>query len=219
MSKRSDKSIRDLAPLEKGGPVARRGFSFQDHVAVSFCLEMLATDDIVEIGCETEDDITVIRRVGDVETVEFIQVKKVDFDQLWTVAKLCEKEGKSKEKQKRKSILEKSLEHDRCMEPCTFRVVTSRDAGDDLKILKLPLTAVKRKIDSKEMVDLIEAIEKRSDGATSDNHNGVKFWIERTVWDVRHTIESEKNANLLKLEHILLKLGITLAIDQREELY
>jgi hypothetical protein len=34
-------SIFELAPLEEGGPIARGGFDYQDHVAAAFCLEML----------------------------------------------------------------------------------------------------------------------------------------------------------------------------------
>ena len=55
-------SIHDLPPLETGGIVARKGFSFQDHVAVGFILEMYENENLEQVWCETQDDITLIWR-------------------------------------------------------------------------------------------------------------------------------------------------------------
>jgi len=54
-------SIRNIQPLEFGGVIARQGFAFQDHVPVSFCLEMLNGSPLEEVWCETLDDITLIK--------------------------------------------------------------------------------------------------------------------------------------------------------------
>jgi hypothetical protein len=68
-------SVYDLAPLEAGGSIARQGFAFQDHVAVGFCLDLLMNPSLLEVWCETQDDITLLwRSVTDV-IVEFTQVK------------------------------------------------------------------------------------------------------------------------------------------------
>ncbi|MBK8616882.1 MAG: hypothetical protein IPN96_07170 [Anaerolineales bacterium] len=40
-------SIHNIKPLENGGTISRGGFIYQDHVAVSFLLEM-ATNDLLE---------------------------------------------------------------------------------------------------------------------------------------------------------------------------
>ena len=67
-------SIHDAEPLEIGGVVARKGFTFQDHVAVGFLLDLLKYDDLREVWCESQDDVTLIWS-GSVEYVEFVQVK------------------------------------------------------------------------------------------------------------------------------------------------
>jgi Cap4-like dsDNA endonuclease family protein len=132
MSRGASPPIRTLAPLEKGGVIARKGFNFQDHVAVAFCLEMLTNPALIEVWCETQDDMTLISQKSGHEAVEFVQVKSHEFDQLWTIAKLCEK------KINERSILEKSLAQDRCQEECYFRIVTVRDVRSELKILTYP---------------------------------------------------------------------------------
>ena len=58
------RSIHKLEPLEVGGTAARQGFLFQDHVAAGFCLEMLLSDALVGVWCETLDDVTLIREEG-----------------------------------------------------------------------------------------------------------------------------------------------------------
>jgi hypothetical protein len=89
-------SIHDLPPLEIGGTVARRGFAVQDHVAASHCLDMLADPTLSQVWCETQDDVTLLWVNASGEEVEFVQVKSNEFDQLWSIAKLLEKE-KAKE--------------------------------------------------------------------------------------------------------------------------
>ncbi|WP_439370882.1 dsDNA nuclease domain-containing protein [Bradyrhizobium sp. DASA03120] len=54
-------SIFDLVPLEHGGPIARAGFLYQDHVAAKYCIEMLLDPALEQVWCETLDDITLIR--------------------------------------------------------------------------------------------------------------------------------------------------------------
>ena len=34
-------SVDDAKPIEEGGPVARKGFNYQDEIAVSFLLDMM----------------------------------------------------------------------------------------------------------------------------------------------------------------------------------
>jgi len=46
--------------LERGGVEARKGFELQDHVAVGFLIDLLTTPGLLEVWCETHDDITLI---------------------------------------------------------------------------------------------------------------------------------------------------------------
>ena len=81
-------SIHDLPPLEIGGVKARQGFQIQDHVAVGFCIQMLLKPNLLQVWCETQDDITLISENDGVEQVEFVQVKSNELNQLWSISEL-----------------------------------------------------------------------------------------------------------------------------------
>ena len=87
--KNSLSSIHELPPIETGGIEARKGFSFQDHVAVCFLLEMFENEDLEQVWFETQDDITLIWNANGIERVEFVQAKSNNLNQLWSVAELC----------------------------------------------------------------------------------------------------------------------------------
>src|SRR5262245_36738935 len=89
-------SIHDLPPLERGGVLARHGFDVQDHVAVGFVLALLEMPDLLQVWCETHDDITLIWQGLSSEEIEFVQVKSNELDQLWSIAKLCDRGKKDK---------------------------------------------------------------------------------------------------------------------------
>jgi Cap4, dsDNA endonuclease domain len=115
-------SIHALTPLEQGGPTARAGFLYQDHVAARFCIEMLRNPNLAAVWCETLDDITLLwTPSGGGVTVEFVQVKSIDLGQMWSIALICEG-GK-------KSLVAHSLAQHRCHEPCCFRVVRPPNRG------------------------------------------------------------------------------------------
>jgi hypothetical protein len=122
-------SIHDLQPLEEGGSIARQGFLYQDHVAASFCIEMLSDKRLTEVWCETEDDVTLIWQIDGTALVEFVQVKATELDQLWTVALLCNGDEKS--------IVARSIAHDRCAERCCFRIVTRQNVSLEVRPLLL----------------------------------------------------------------------------------
>ena len=68
-------SIHSLPPLERGGVEARIGFAFQDHVAASYLIDLLEEPTLLEVWCETHDDITLIWQGKASQEVEFVQVK------------------------------------------------------------------------------------------------------------------------------------------------
>jgi hypothetical protein len=210
-------SIYNLSPIELGGFEARKGFAFQDHVAAGFCLDMLENGTLMEVWCETLDDITLIFHLTDGVCVEFVQVKGTELDQLWTVAKVCERE--KKENGVSKCILEKSLAQDRCRERCRFRMVTARPIKNELKVLGLPYDAPDR-INGKIAFDALhELLNPKVGEFRSANGHDFTFWTANLYWDQRHDETSVHNANLLKLNSILNTKGLNLAPDQNNELY
>jgi len=210
---------RDLAPLEEGGPIARKGFAYQDHVAAGKCLDMLLTDGPSEVWCEAEDDIVLVWVIQSVEWFEFVQVKSNELDQLWSLAKLCEKEAAKDGKGPGSCIIEKSLAHDRGVGNCRFRIVTCREPHSDIAALKLALNHSTRTEKDGDFDKLVAAVEGRLGVCKSDNGNGVGFWVRMTVWEHKASISDIECENLVKLDGILHRESIFLAPDQKKELY
>lgn len=216
------RSYRDLDPLEQGGPFARRGYLFQDHVAASKCIDMLLGVGASEVWCEAEDDVVLVWHLDGVEVFEFVQVKSDDLKQAWSLAKLCErvasKDASKDGKGPGRCIVEKSLGHDRGPEPCCFRIVTCWNPNDDLAVLTLERDAARsERLD--EVGKVASVLREKLGSCLSPNGNGVEFWSFLTVWETHAHSDALRNASLLKLERVLEQTNLFLAPDQRVELY
>lgn len=230
-------SIHSLEPLEQGGVIARQGFAYQDHVAVAFLLQMLGDQTsghvLAAVWCEAEDDITLIWQRSNGETVEFVQVKRTELDQLWTAAKICHREspsggvsvqsgtalnGEEAARAAPRSLFEKSLAHDRCTEPCSFRVVTAWELAQALRVLRLNLEHPHREQGHEEIEAVVLEFAERS-AFRSPNDNNASYWVRRLVWDVRGTERAVEDRNLAALDEYVYRAGAYLAPDQRRALY
>jgi hypothetical protein len=205
-------SIHALTPLEQGGSVARTGFLYQDHVAARFCLEMLTGAKIQEVWCETEDDITLLWDTADGALVEFVQVKGNELTQLWSTALICS--GGATE-----SIAAKSLQHDRCSEPCVFRIVTRTQLNPELAVLKLDRAHQDRALSNPKMAPIHQAVCKALDEKVSECGRSGSHWVADMLWDVTESETALKNANLQALAAYLEAEGETVFVDQCAELY
>jgi Cap4 dsDNA endonuclease len=212
-------SIHCLPPTERGGVEARHGFEVQDHVAAGLLIDLLDSMPLLEVWCETHDDITLIWQGQEGQEVEFVQVKSHELDQLWSVAKLCERERANKEALLGTSIFERSLANDRCCEPCRFRLVTCRPPSSSLGFLSLPLSAPDRMSKKDRLAELADDIDRRVGGFRSPKGNGALFWLANLIWEVRQSVESLFNDNNLRLLRLLAQKGVTLFPDQLSELY
>lgn len=245
-------SIHVLRPREQGGPTARRGFTYQDHVAVAFYLEMLADDRLAFVWCEAQDDITLIWHQGGGDSVEFVQVKNEQLEQLWTAALVCRRErhgdnGNSEDSRAEEakgvepsadagasttaavhelapeSLLEKSLAHERCAEPCTFRVVTSTPLHPDLVVLTYHLHHDHRVDGHSAIEDVVTNVatsaERGGRRFLSSKGNDARSWVRRVVWDVRESQTAVVNSNYRSLDKFVENEGGFLMIDQRDDLY
>lgn len=203
-------SIHNLKPLETGGTVSRSGFIYQDHVAVSFLLTMVINELLEEVWCETQDDITLIWSGEQGQEVELVQVKNLSLRSFWSVTKLCQREKTNANKDGYgSSLLEKSFAHDRCVEPCRFRIVTSLPVNSSLHVLTLPLESPIREAENGEYEKLTAEVRRRFDKLISPNGHDVVYWLRNTRWQ----IESEKEiiiSNKAQLMKIISNKGIHL---------
>ena len=68
-------SVFDATPEVLGGIPARQGFAYQDDVAAGFYIQMLLRNDLIEVACETYDDIRLVWQRDAGKIIEFVQVK------------------------------------------------------------------------------------------------------------------------------------------------
>jgi hypothetical protein len=212
--------VDDTAPQEEGGPTARSGFNYQDEIAVSFLLEMLEDPFLLRVHCETHDDVLLVRADGadGSRTAEYIQVKSNELDKLWSVSDICsQKKAKGEKAKPGTSIYETSLGRDQHIEASRFRLVTLRDVNSDLRFLKHPCGAPGREPDCEDFKALCSELDKRCAGFQSKKGNGAAFWVENCLWDVRHSEQAIRNANLKRLQILSIKRGTPLLLEPADE--
>ena len=197
-------SVNDVKPLEEGGPIARAGFTYQDHIAVGFLIEMLGNPSLQKVHCETHDDILLVWEESGLDTqlAEFVQVKANKLDKLWSIANLC---ARKKKDSAGTSIYEISLSHDRHCEKSCFRIVTLRPVVSDLKMLTFHLGAPGREVDGEMFNALNKEIDKRCPGVKSPKGNGSTYWLKNCFWDERHSEDAVRKENFIRL----FKLSVT----------
>lgn len=213
------KSIRLTSSLDQSGRNAKRGFAYQDHVGVKLCLEMLLDSNIVEIWVEKEDDLTIIRSISGIETLEFCQVKHTqEKGSRWSIADICKPD--STVSGIGKSFVEKSLEQDRCEEEAIFRVISSYPVTQDLKCLTNKLGSIERINCHSDIKSLEDSIKERIGDIKSIKGTGLDTWLGNCYWQkLPDTIIDLRNSNILLLEKIISSYSIQLLSNHRDELY
>jgi hypothetical protein len=208
--------IRDQIPGDSGGVNARNGFAYQDHVAAKFCLEMLCRANLLEVWCETYDDIVLVWATQNgAEVIEFTQVKNEALPQLYSIAVLMEQE----KKKLGTSLFERSLSRDTCSEEVRFRFVTSRALAAELSPLALDRDDGCRLKQQGNFAAMHEAMSgKAAASYMSPKKNGATYWTERMLWQV-HTVEELDASNRLQLIKYLEAAGIPVFADTAAELY
>ena len=209
-----------LPPLERGGVEARIGFAFQDHVAASYLIELLEEPTLLEVWCETHDDITLIRQGQPSQEVEFVQVKSHALDQLWSVAILSRPDRKNGKVQHGQFDLTSGPSPTTAAsEPCRFRLVTCLPPNSDLNVLQLPHDAPDRTAKADALKKLADDLERRTNNFRSPNGNGAHYWLCRMRWEVQQSGDSLSNDSKMKLSRLLASKGMTLFPDQLDDLY
>ena len=206
-------SIRDAVPFDLGGIYARKGFAYQDEVAAGFYIEMLLNDALLEVCCETHDDIVVVRQRDAEQVAEFVQVKAEHPEQLWTASLLC-----AKPKGLGSSILEKSLARDRYAEVSTFRVVTCRQVRSELTILTWPRNHEDRSLVCPDFAALANDVCSKLVGVKSAKGCDSTNWLIQTKWDVISETEITP-LNCQNLAVALHKMGHSFDPDAVRAIY
>ena len=178
-------SVFDAVPQDLGGVYARQGFAYQDDVAAGFYVQMMSAHNLIEVSCETHDDIVLVWQRDTEKVIEFVQVKAEHLNQLWTIAKLCERTKSSKSPDGvGTSILEKSLARDQYFEPSWFSIVTCRQIHSDLQVLTRERSHEHRATSYAPFNDLAGSVGSHLDGVTSKKGNDTRYWLTNAYWKV-----------------------------------
>lgn len=157
---------------------------------------------ILQVECETSDDITLIAQRLGVTTPEYIQVKTTDKDTNWTLTELTARPAQTKSKPT--SLVERSLLTDKRQPGARFRVVARRPLNKAASALMEP---VERRDPKGGIAILASKVQARHPSTTSANGNDLAYWTLHAQWDVLSSIDHVENRNLQAISRIAEAAG------------
>lgn len=203
-------SITSLS--DAGGPAARQGFKYQDHVAVSFIFKMLRDSNYSQVECETADDIVAVFQCTGQILNEYIQVKTTESDGKWNLKEVTALDGTKANS----SLLHKSLKCDVRPGIARFRIVTKRDVA---KILD----GFKKEIDKRVLPDTTTtrgvALRKQFKTFASPQKRDFLYWAENFVWQVYGDAEALEAVNIKALSQLAEGFGNRPNFTQLKAIY
>lgn len=203
-------SITSLS--DAGGPAARQGFKYQDHVAVSFIFKMLRDSNYSQVECETADDIVAVFHSAGQILNEYIQVKTTESDGKWNLKEITALDGTKANS----SLIHKSLKCDVRPGIARFRIVTKRDVA---KILD----GFKKEIDKRIQPDTTTTrgmvLRKKFKTFLSPQKRDFLYWAENLVWQVYGDVEALEAVNIKALSQLAEGLGNRPNFTQLKAIY
>ncbi|MBK8478884.1 MAG: DUF4297 domain-containing protein [Opitutaceae bacterium] len=196
-----------ISPAEEAAQRSRRGYEYQDWIAVSFCLQMLQDKGPRKVACETQDDVVLTWASSAGSTVEeFVQVKSDRLKQQWSVSQICDQvsspsakdEKTTPKKRKDTSTFEKNALRDQGRRTARFRMVTRADVSE----LRL-LTALPEQRKAADKTALAQKITEQLKGNTSLLPADIDYWVAEAYWEVRGDADSVENENYRLLSEVL----------------
>jgi hypothetical protein len=206
--------VRITSPSNAGGPAARQGFKYQDHVAVSFIFKMLRDSSYSQVECETADDIVAVSQCMGELVYEYIQVKTTEGDSKWNWQEVTALDGVKADS----SLLHKSLKCDIRPGLARFRIVTKRDVA---KILD----GFKTELDKRILPDTTTARgkallkEKAFKTFVSPQKRNFSYWAENSVWQVYGDVDALEAVNIKALCQLAEDLGNRPNFTQLQAIY
>jgi hypothetical protein len=116
------------------------------------------------------------------------------------------------------SICAKSLGRDEHKEISRFRIVTLRDVNSELKMLTYPCYGTGREIDGEPFVSLSNGVKEKLPKLQSPKGNGIDYWLEHCLWDVRHDKNSIQAHNELRVLKLAASQGVHILPEHAESI-
>lgn len=191
---------------DAGGVAAKKGFFFQDHIAVRYLLKLLSDSSFIEIHCETKDDISALIYIDGEESVKHIQVKTTNSSKKW-----------STEEVNKSGIFRKQLSLDDASARATFQIISTREVGSSsVKYLILPYS---QRTDPSARQTLINVLERANRGFLSPNGNGPAYWVDNCYWEVIKEVDAVRFRNANQIGEIASRFGFNLTTTQVAIIY
>ncbi|WP_312886675.1 HamA C-terminal domain-containing protein [Rhizobium laguerreae] len=183
---------------DAGGVKARQGFTFQDHIAASFLLDLLSDPELLQVECETGDDIALRWLRNEKAVSEYVQVKITDGDSKWNLTEICAR----KSARVGTSLVETSLAADKFPGDALFRFVSTRGVNNTLRTLR---THRDRRFQP-EIVDALtqlgEQVSKRLRKVSSPNERTVSDWVQACLWEVAGEKQAVQQMNINRIHRL-----------------
>lgn len=200
------------SPSNKGGPAARQGFKYQDHVAVSFIFKMLRDSSYSQVECETADDIVAVFQCEGHTVNEYIQVKTTEDDKKWNWQEVIALDSGKADS----SLLHKSLKCDFRPGLARFRIVTKRDVATILEGFK---TELDKRVLPDSTTTRGTALFNKFKKFVSPQKRDFSYWAENFVWQVYGDVETLEAVNIKALSQLAEHLGNRPNFTQLQAIY
>lgn len=196
---------------DAGGVAARLGFKFQDHVAALFVLQMIGDRRILQVECETSDDITVKWNGQQGAFPEYVQVKTTDRDTKWSLTEITKRNPSSTPS----SLVERSLLADAAEAGARFRIVARRGVGKPLAALAEPIGLRAPGSTSSVAAKLLAKFPK----TRSANGHDLSYWATNAFWQVISGVENLQSANLQTISRLAEEHGANPSHSHAKSIY
>jgi len=207
--------VDPYAASDAGGVKARQGFTFQDHVAASFLLDMLSDPALLQVECETGDDIALRWRRNGADVTEYVQVKITDRERNWNLTEICERRAK----RVGTSLVEISLGTDKFPVDALFRFITVRDVNHTLRPLKTRRDLRFQPHDVDALTKLATQISNKLRGVTSPKGKSLPEWVQACLWQVTGEKEAVQQENINRIHRLFESKGEAIFASASAKIY
>ena len=154
---------------------------------------MLDDPSLLQIECETADDVTMRWIIDGIAFNEYVQVKTTDGDTKWSVTELVDRDNS----RPGTSIAERSLACDAHDETPIFRLVTVREPRGNLAHFKISRS--NRPALAGSLALAAAPFSNKYPGFKSKNQRTLADWAGALLWQVEHSMEKLADRNRLQL--------------------
>jgi hypothetical protein len=207
--------VDPYAASDAGGVKARQGFTFQDHIAASFLLDLLSDPALLQVECETGDDIALRWDRNGTGVSEYIQVKITDGDSNWNLTEICARTAK----RVGTSLVETSLGTDKFPSDALFRFVTIRGVNHTLQ----PLTIPRDRRFEPHVVDALTKLGTQVSNqlrrVTSPNGKTLPDWVQACLWEVPGGKHAVQQKNINRIHRLFESKGEAIFPSAAEKIY